>query len=124
MTEVGVHLDDVIGPVLQGAGHALDVGPPQPVLLGTVQDTDTSAVFDRELVGDLAGAVGRVVVDHHDPQFGEVQGHEAGDEDGEVAGLVVGGDDHGQAGAPPGLGKRHRFGGHPYGLGRAVLRMR
>src|SRR5699024_5872166 len=70
VAEIGVHLHDVVGPVLQGPGHTLDVGTAQPVLVCAVHDRQSSAGTPHvhgEFVGDLTGTVRGVVVDHHDP---------------------------------------------------------
>ena len=55
--EVAVHLHHVAGPVGQGVAEAGDVGGADAGLLGAVQDRDP-VVLVRQLVGQLAGAVG------------------------------------------------------------------
>ena len=63
MAEVRVHLDYDVGPAGGCVAEAVDVRPAQALLGLSVEDRDVGS-FRRQCVGDLAGAVGRVVVDH------------------------------------------------------------
>jgi len=90
---VGVHLADHVVPLVERDPEPVLVRRPEAALLGAVQDLD-GVVARGQLVGDLAGAVGRVVVDdQHPPRIGQV-GEDRGDDLLEVAGLVVGRQDH------------------------------
>ena len=65
MAEVGVHLEDQVVPVLERPAEAREVGLPQPGLARPVQHVDPR-LGGGQLVGQLAGAVGRIVVhDQH-----------------------------------------------------------
>ena len=65
MREVAVHLEDQLGPVGERAAEAGDVRRAEAFLPRPVQDGDEVELLG-EPVGDLAGAVGRVVVDYED----------------------------------------------------------
>ena len=73
MREVAVHLEDQIGTVGEGAAEDGDVRRAEPLLRPAVQDGDEGEVL-REPVGDLAGAVGRVVVDDEDVDAERLEG--------------------------------------------------
>ena len=95
MGEVGVHLADHAVAALQAPREAGAVGHPEAVLPGAVQDVHPWAL-GRQRVGQLAGAIGRRVVD--DEQL-EAGGGEALDEAREGLRLAVGRDDDDRAGA-------------------------
>jgi hypothetical protein len=80
--QVGVHLDDQLRAGRQRLAEAGEVGAAEAVLARAVQDADV-AVVAGELVGQLAGAVGRGVVDD---EHGGVDGRSAGREGGSGAG--------------------------------------
>ena len=63
MAEIGVHVEHVAVAVLDGVLHAGDGGRAQAQLARAVQAVQPRLV-GRLLVAPLAGAVGRVVVDH------------------------------------------------------------
>ncbi len=65
MREVAVHLEYELGAVGERAAEAGDVGVSQSFLLRPMQDADERKLC-RQLVGQLAGAVGGGVVDHED----------------------------------------------------------
>ncbi len=65
MGEVAVHLEHELRAARQHVPEPVDVRAPQPLLAGAVEDLDPRQL-GREPVGDLARAVGRVVVDHED----------------------------------------------------------
>ena len=65
MGEVGVHLHHVARAVVERVAKAGQVGGADPVLLGAVQHLHPVAL-GGEPIGDLAGAVGRAVVDDQD----------------------------------------------------------
>ena len=92
--EVGVHLHHVARAVVERVAEAGEVGGPDAVLLGAVEHLHP-VVLGGELVGELAGAVGRAVVDdEHAKALGRGAGeHLAGGRDDrlDVLGLVVGG---------------------------------
>ena len=92
MGEVGVHLDDPLGAAVEGDAEAGQVGGPEALLArrGGAPTIDSSG---REAVGDLAGAVGRVVVDDQDPPRGGQLLEHGADDPLEVLGLVVGRED-------------------------------
>ena len=69
MGEVGVHLEDQLGAAGEGRAEAGDVGGAEAFLARPVQDVD-ALVLGGEPVGDLAGPVGRAVVDDQDPRRG------------------------------------------------------
>ncbi|GIW20608.1 MAG: hypothetical protein KatS3mg065_0904 [Chloroflexota bacterium] len=70
MGEVGVHLADDPRPAGEGDPEAVEVGPPEAGLAGPVADADPR-VGGGELVGEAAGAVGRVVVDDEERRLRE-----------------------------------------------------
>ena len=67
--EVGVHLDDEIRAPGKGVIEPGDVGGAEALLRRSVKHLDV-VTLGREAVGDLAGAVGRVVVDDEDAASG------------------------------------------------------
>jgi hypothetical protein len=97
MRQVCVHLDHDVGTAGQGPGHAGDVGAPQPVLRGPVQDLDAPRRFRGQLLRQLTCAVRGVVVDNQDPQAGQWQRQQLANELGQVVLLVVGGNDDGNS---------------------------
>ncbi len=94
--EVGVHLEHVGAAVVERVAKTGEVGGADAVLLGAVQHLDPF-VLGSEAVGDLAGAVGRAVVDdEHAKALGRGlrQNRPGGSNDGlNILGLVVGGKD-------------------------------
>ncbi len=103
---VGVHLDDGVVARVEGPAEPGEVGGPQALLAGAVQDVDL-LVLGREGVGDGAGPVGRVVVEDDDVDLG----HELADptdDDGQRVALVVRRDEDGDApqGRSGGLSQR------------------
>ena len=92
MGEVGVHLEDEVGPLLEGPGEARGVGPAEPLLALPVEDRHAAGVGRGEGVGDLPGAVGGAVVHDEDPELPRLVEDARGDE-GEVLPLLVGGED-------------------------------
>ena len=60
--QVGVHLEEQVGAAGQRVAKAGDVGLAEALLAGAVQHLDVG-VLAGQAVGQLAGAVGRVVVD-------------------------------------------------------------
>ena len=61
--EIRIHLDNVIGPFLQGVLEALPIGRSQPELARTVQDMDPS-VPRGHTVGDFSRTVRRIIVNN------------------------------------------------------------
>jgi hypothetical protein len=61
--EVAIHLEDQFRSVLQCATEAGQVGRAEALLALAVQNGDEGELGPKP-VGNLAGAVGRVVVDH------------------------------------------------------------
>ena len=89
--EIGIHLEDeIVGP-LQRPAKPRQVGLPQPVLGRPVQHVNPRS-GGRELVGQLAGAVGGIVVHHQDldPRVLLQNGRH---DEREVDALVIGGND-------------------------------
>ena len=84
---VGVHLDDHVVAVLQRPAEAGDVGAAEARLLCPVHDLDVRVGL-RELVGEVPGAVGAVIVDHQQVRVGDGFPDPAGD-DLQVLPLVV-----------------------------------
>ena len=66
---VGVHLADHVVAGVERHPEAVQVGRAQAGLVGAVQDRDLR-VGGGEPVGDVAGAVGRAVVDDEDVDVG------------------------------------------------------
>ncbi len=92
MGAVGVHLDDHPVAGLQGPDEARQVGGAEPLLALAVQDVHV-VVAGREFVGELAGAVGAVVVRDQDVGLGHRRADPADDQP-DVLRLVVGRNDH------------------------------
>ena len=63
MREVAVHLEHELRVRLERPGEAGEVGAPDALLRRPMEDVEPLEL-GREPVGDLAGAVGRAVVDH------------------------------------------------------------
>jgi hypothetical protein len=72
--EVGVHLEQQAGPLLDRPAEAGDVGRPEPALVRPVQDRDLGGRLGGEAVGDRARAVGRGVVDDEDAEARRARG--------------------------------------------------
>ena len=96
MREVAVHLEHELGAVGERAAEAGDVGGAEPLLRGAVEDADVRQL-GGEPVGELAGAVGRVVVDHEHAVALAEDAAERADHRLEVLELVVGGEADGRA---------------------------
>src|SRR2546430_132559 len=71
MGEIGVHLDDRVGPVLQGVPEAGDVRAAETELARSMEDMECGYLAG-ELFGDLARAIGRVVIDDQNMRLGWV----------------------------------------------------
>jgi hypothetical protein len=102
--EVGVHLEDQVGPVGERHVEAGEVGAPESLLVRPVEHAD-ALDLPGQAIGDLTGAVGRVVVHDQDRVLepGALQLRQGGpNERLDVLGLVVGREDEpgsGQGGA-------------------------
>jgi hypothetical protein len=106
---VGVHLDHHPGAAVQRDPEPVEVRAAQALLPGPVVDVDPRVVR-REAVGQVAGPIGRAVVD--DEQRGPGEGVEDGGRDRlEVLALVVGREDDPGAGADGVRGGLGRDGG-------------
>ncbi len=70
--EVAVDLEHELGPRRQGPAEPRDVGGPKALLGGAMQHVDPGQL-GRERIGDRAGAVGRVVVDHENAVAGGIE---------------------------------------------------
>ncbi len=91
MAEVGVHVDDDRGAPVEGHAEPIEIRPTQALLRLAVANAD-ARIGGRELIGDLAGAVGRAVVDDEKRRRGQHVEH-GGRDRSDVLGLVVGRDD-------------------------------
>ena len=92
MREVGVHLHDPVGAVLERPPEAFDVRRTEPLLARAMQDGHERKLAAQP-VGKLAGAVRRGVVDHEQARLGvHAREHlaEPADDWLEVRPLVVG----------------------------------
>src|SRR5262245_20121012 len=89
--EVGVHLEDVLGPLIERVAEAVAVGRTQPQLARSLEQMDARR-GGHPLLHDRGGAVGRVVVDDEDVQV-EGQRHQSVEQRRNVLAFVVGGDD-------------------------------
>src|SRR5262249_39175782 len=96
MREVGVHLNDVFVLTGQCIPEAGEVCRREAVFVPPMNNVDAGLSLG-EAVGDLAGAVRRVVVNDHHIQVGP-QDKDAAHQPCQVLTLVVGGDDHHRAG--------------------------
>src|SRR5262249_62143230 len=67
---VGVHLDDHVVAALERPGEAGDIGAAKPRLFGPVHDLHV-LVGLGQLVREVPGAVGTVVVDHQHVRVGD-----------------------------------------------------
>jgi hypothetical protein len=77
-----------------------------------VQHGQPVAVLLRQLIGDRAGAVRRVVVRDQDVQARQRQAEQLGHDYGQVGGLVVRRQYNGQRSRAPGLGQLDRVPDH------------
>ena len=91
MGEVTIHLHDEFIIAFQRPSETGTVGAAEAVLFGAVEDVDLG-VLGGEVVGDLAGAVGGIVV-HHQQVDLDRQAEQLGYQRREVVPLVVGGHD-------------------------------
>ena len=94
MGEVGVHLQHVAGAVVERVAEAGEVGRADAVLLGAMQHMHP-LVLGGQPIGDLAGAVGRAVVDDQHVEAARAPARRehlarGGDDRLDVLGLVVG----------------------------------
>ena len=90
---VGVHLDQHRVLATQAPGKPGQIRRAQSVLACAVHHVHPVRVGQRQLVGELAGAVGAAVVDDQNVHVGARSVHPA-DDQRQVLPLVVGGDDH------------------------------
>ena len=88
---VGVHLEDELVAVLDGIVKAEYVRGAQAHLAGAVQRADPR-IRRADLVDELAGAVGRVIVDDQDVGLGR-EAQDVRDQAGDILALVIGRDD-------------------------------
>jgi hypothetical protein len=88
---VGVHLDEDVVPVLHAPGEPVQVRGAEAGLAGAVEDVHV-VVRGGELVGEVAGAVGAVVVGDQDVRAGTALRTRR--RCGQVLALVVRRDDH------------------------------
>ena len=70
MAKVGVHLDDDRGPAIERGAESVEVCPPETLLGLAVANADTGVGLGQ-LVGQAAGAVRRIVVDHEQRRAGQ-----------------------------------------------------
>ncbi len=90
--EVRVHLHDALGAELERPAEPGDVRGAEALLARSVEHRDP-LVLGREAVGDVAGAIGGIVVDDEDPgALGRRREHR-GNQRLEVVRFVVGGHD-------------------------------
>ncbi|GAA3073713.1 hypothetical protein GCM10020000_68290 [Streptomyces olivoverticillatus] len=92
MGAVGVHFHQDAVAVVQAPAEARQIGGPQPLLALPVQHLDV-VVVGGQLVGELAGAVGTVVVGDEDVRLRYGLPY-PGDDGLDVLRLVVGRNDH------------------------------
>ena len=111
VAEVGVHVDEEIVVLLHGVAHAGQDGGAEAELAGAVHDVH-ARIGRRHLVGQLAGAVGRIVVDDQHVRRGQFVVNSL-HERTEVVALVVGGQRNQDARF--GSGRRHE------GVPRAIV---
>ena len=92
---VAVHLADDRRPILQRPQKAGDVGPAGPSPHRAVQDANAIGMVTGQSLGDLAGPVGRAVVDHENRQAvgRRLQPEQVIDDTCQAGSLVVGGND-------------------------------
>jgi len=90
--EIGVHSDDVPGRRRQRATEPGDVGPPLSQLPGSMQDIHSIRINVAEPIADLAGPIGRAVVDDQDAKVTLLEN--LGDEHPQIRGFVIGWHDH------------------------------
>jgi hypothetical protein len=69
MRKIGIHLNDQIGPHLEGTGKARAIGRTDPFFARPVKNVDTRVPGDQA-VGDIARPVRRVIIDDEDLVLG------------------------------------------------------
>ena len=89
MREVAIHLEDQLGVARERAAEAGEVRRPEPLLAVAVEDVDERELR-RERIGELAGPVGRGVVDHEHAVAVAHDGLERPEHRLEVLALVIG----------------------------------
>ena len=99
MAEVGVHLDDHAGTAIERGAEPVEVRPPETLLGLPVEDAN-AGVGLGQLVGQAAGAIGRVVVDDEQRRARQGAQDRVGDRP-DVFRFVIGGED--DPGAEPEL---------------------
>jgi hypothetical protein len=105
VAEVGIHLDDDARAAVEGGAEPVEVRPAEALLAGAMADTDLR-VGCRQLVGQAARAIRRVVVDDEQGRTGERGSDRFGDR-ADVLGLVVGREDDPRAVPEPRVGDGH-----------------
>jgi hypothetical protein len=98
VAEIGIHRDRDVIALVQGEAQSGEDGGPQAQLAGPMEHED-ARISPRQLVGQVAGAVGRIVVDDKDIGRGD-RLLDAAQQGFEVVALLVGGDSHQDALVP------------------------
>ena len=88
MREVAIHFENEFVIALESPFEAGAVGASEAVFFGAVEDVDRG-IFGGEFIGELAGAVGGIVIDDENID-GDGNLHDASDDVREILPLVVG----------------------------------
>jgi hypothetical protein len=91
MRKICIHLQEQVVPAFEPPAEPGDVGRAEPELARPVDDVDPGILRDHP-VDDVAGAVGRAVVDEEDGDLRD-HGEDGGGDRRRVVALVVGRDD-------------------------------
>ena len=78
MGKIAVHFHDKLVLALQSPGEAGAIGPAQAIFLSAMQHMN-GRIFRGQFIGDLARAVGGIIIHHQqihgDRQIGQTLGH-------------------------------------------------
>ena len=97
MGKIGVHLDQNIRAQRQSPSEAVSIRRPQALFFRAVQHKNFSlkSILPRQVFGNVASAVGRIVIHNQHMKIGDAQSKQRGDNFADVFAFVIGWqDDH------------------------------
>ena len=94
MGKVRIHLDNILGALLQGVPEPSHIGRAQSQFVWPVKDVHPFWVPFGQIVSYLSGSIRRIIVDNQDFQARHTETAQFGHQGWQIVGFVIGGDDH------------------------------